>query len=114
MVPPVIWIRFIVRTFLLAVLFLGFVVVLTTLAVMLVVPGISGLVAVFPDEPASARQTLATIVPAVSLVFTTLYAGGLVWLFLVCHLFKRDEIEQFMNAGPNTRFEVWLLERFSR
>lgn len=84
------------------------------LVVMLVVPSIPHLLGVSPDEQATAWQALASICVAIPVVVGALYAAGLLWLFLVCQVFTREEIEQFIKAGPNTRLEIWVLDRFSR
>lgn len=102
------------RFFLLGTLFVVFVVTATTLAVTLIVPDLPGLVGVAPGEPVAGWRALVSIGMAIPLVFGALYLGGLLWLFCACHLFTRDEVERFMKAGPNTRLETWVLERFSR
>jgi hypothetical protein len=102
------------RSFLLVILFLVFAGVSLTLALTLIIPQIPAMLGVAPDESAGVWQGLGTIVLAVPLLFGSLYAGGLLWLLLACHLFKRDELEWFVNAGPSTRLEIWLVERFSR
>jgi len=103
-----------VRPFLLAVLFLAIAAISVTLVVMLVVPEVAGLFGDPADEPVSAWRILATLGIAIALVFGALYAAGLLWLLLACRLFKRDEVEQLLKAGPNTRLEIWVFERFCR
>lgn len=102
------------RPLLLAVFFIAVVASSITLMVVLVVPGIPDLLGVSVDGPASLWRALATIGIAILLVFGALYAGGLVWLFLACHMFTREEVEQILKVGPNTRLELWILDRFSR
>lgn len=102
------------RSFLLVILFLIFAGASIALALILVVPQIPALLGVAPGEPVRAWQGLATIGLTIPLLFGALYAGGLLWLFLACHLFERNELEWFINAGPSTRLETWLVDRFCR
>lgn len=102
------------RSVLLAVFFLAVAAISVTLVVTLVVPDIVGVFGDPREQPVSIWRVLATLGVAVALVFAALYAAGLLWLFLACHLFKRDEVEQILKAGPNTRLEIWIFERFSR
>lgn len=102
------------RLFLLGMLFVAFVVTATALTVMLVVPDLPALFGVAPGEAVGGWQALASVALALPLVFGALYAGGLLWLLCACHLFPRHEIERFTDAGPSTRLETWVLERFSR
>ena len=102
------------RSVLLALFFFAFMGTAVALVATLIVPTVPGLLGVAPGESVGAWQGLATIGLAVPLAFGALYAGGLVWLFLACQWFTRDEIEEFMSAGPNTRLEIWVLRRFSR
>jgi len=103
-----------VRPFLLAVLFLALAAISVTAMVILVVPEVAGLVGGPAVETVSVWRVLVLLVAAVALVFGAIYAAGLLWLLLACRLFKRDEVEQILKAGPNTRLEIWLFERFSR
>jgi len=103
-----------VRPLLLAVLFLAIAGISITLVVMLVVPEVAGLFVGPSDEPVGVWRVLATLGVAIALIFGALYAAGLLWLFLACRLFKRDEVEQLLKMGPNTRLELWVFERFSR
>lgn len=84
------------------------------LVIMLVVPDVAVFFVEPRDEPISIWPALATLGIAIILVFATLYAAGLLWLLLACRLFARDEVEQLLKAGPNTRLEIWIFERFSR
>lgn len=102
------------RFFLLGTLFVAFTVIGTTLTVTLVVPHLPALLGVAPGASVDGWRALASVGLALPLVFGTLYAAGLLWLFCACHLFTRDEVERFMKVGPNTRLETWVLERFSR
>lgn len=98
------------RSVLLAVFFL----VLAAVSITLVVPAVVGLFGDPTDGPLIPWRALASVGVAVALVFGALYAAGLLWLFLACQLFPREEVEQLLKVGPNTRLEIWLLERFSR
>lgn len=102
------------RSVLLAVFFLVLATLSITLVVTLVVPPVVGLFGDPTDGPLIAWRALASVGVAIALVFGALYAAGLLWLFLACHLFPREEVEQLLKVGPNTRLEIWLLERFSR
>lgn len=102
------------RLFLLGLLFIAFVVTGTALTVILLVPELPLLLGVPAGEPVAGWQALATLGMAIPLVFATLYLAGLLWLFCACHLFHRREVERLTEAGPSTRLETWLLERFAR
>lgn len=102
------------RQFLLSLLFLAFILPSTTLVVMLVIPELPVVFGVEPGEPVGGWQALATVGLAIPLVFGALYLSGLLWLFCACHLFTRDEVERFAKAGPQSRLETWVFERFSR
>jgi len=102
------------RLFLLGMLFVAFVVTGTALTVTLVVPDLPALFGVAPGEAVGGWQALASVALALPLVFGTLYGTGLLWLLCACRLFPRHEIERFTGAGPSTRLETWMLERFSR
>jgi len=103
-----------VRSVLLAVFFLALAAISVTLVMVLAVPALVGL---FDDPgrgPSGPWQVVALLTIVITLLFAALYAAGLLWLFLACHLFRRDEVEQLLKAGPNTRLELWVFERFSR
>lgn len=102
------------RSVLLAVFFLVLAALSVTLVVVLVVPGVVGLFGDPTDGPLIVWRVLGSVGVAVTLVLGALYAAGLLWLFLACRLFPREEVEQLLKAGPNTRLEIWVLERFSR
>jgi hypothetical protein len=94
--------------------FVTTVIVVAALAVVLAVPQVPGWFGVGPGEDAGGWQALASLGVAIPLVLGIVYAGGLAWLVTACHLFPREEIEAFMKAGPTTRIETWILERFGR
>lgn len=102
------------RSVLLAVFFLVLAATSVTLVLLLVVPGAVGLLGEPTAGSSVAWRLLATLGVSAALVLGALYAAGLLWLFLACRLFPRDDVEQLLKAGPNTRLEIWVFERFSR
>lgn len=99
---------------LLALFFIAMAAVSVSLMVTLVVPEVAELFSGPGNDAVSIWRVLTILVIAVTLVFAALYAAGLLWLFIACHLFRRGDVEQLLKAGPNTRLEIWIFERYSR
>lgn len=102
------------RPILLTVGFLVLAAIAVTLVLLLVIPGIADLLGEPTDVTLAAWWLVATLGLSATLVLGAVYAAGLLWLFLACRLFPREDVEQLLKAGPNTRLEIWILERFSR
>lgn len=100
------------RLFLLGLFFLACVVTGPALVVTLVLPELPPLLGLAPAEPVAGWRALAVAAIAIPLVFAALYGAGLLWLVCACCLFRREEVERLARAGPSTRLERWLLERF--
>lgn len=100
------------RLFLLGLFFLACVVTGPALVVTLVLPDLPLLFGLAAAEPVAGWHALAVAALAVPLVFASLYLAGLLWLVCACRLFRREEVERIARAGPCTRMEHWLLERF--
>lgn len=101
------------RLFLLGMFFVACVVAGPAAVVAWVLPGLPALFGVPPAEPVAGWQAIAVAGVGIPLLFLALYVAGLVWLVCACRLFPRHEIERIAKAGPRTRLEEWLLERFS-
>ncbi|MDX1609287.1 MAG: hypothetical protein R3225_04115 [Halofilum sp. (in: g-proteobacteria)] len=101
------------RLFLLGLMFVAFVVAGPALVVVGVWPLLPALLGFDPAVALAGWRVLLLVAVALPLPFAALYASGLLWLVCACRLFRRDEVERIAHAGPHTRLERWLFERFT-
>jgi len=59
-------------------------------------------------------QVLAVGALSLTIVFSAVYAFGILWLVCGRFVFRRDEVEPFVHAGPTTRLERWLVKTWPR
>lgn len=59
-------------------------------------------------------QVLAVALMCLAIVFSAVYAFGILWLVCGRFVFRRHEVEPFVHAGPTTRLERWLVKSWPR